>query len=138
MKQVGVFVMVLFLLLPPSSAHPGKTDANGGHYNRSTGEYHYHHGFPEHQHENGICPYDYEDKTEDSHGMVTITEDDDEPTHYEIPKPDTGKEEKGMNISGIATAVLLAIGLAYYLFFLFGWVIGDIFRFIKKKCGYPF
>lgn len=72
MKQVGVFVMVLFLLLPPSSAHPGKTDANGGHYNRSTGEYHYHHGFPEHQHENGICPYDYEDKTEDSHGMVTI------------------------------------------------------------------
>lgn len=133
MKQVGVFVMVLFLLLPPSSAHPGKTDANGGHYNRSTGEYHYHHGFPEHQHENGICPYDYEDKTEDSHGRVTITEDDDEPTHYEIPKPDTGKEEKGMNISGIATAVLLAIGLAYYLFFLFGWVIGDIFRFIKKK-----
>ena len=25
-------------------AHPGRTDANGGHYNRKTGEYHYHGG----------------------------------------------------------------------------------------------
>ena len=24
--------------------HPGRTDANGGHYNRKTGEYHYHGG----------------------------------------------------------------------------------------------
>lgn len=26
------------------SAHPGRTDSNGGHYNRKTGEYHYHNG----------------------------------------------------------------------------------------------
>ena len=25
-------------------AHPGRTDSNGGHWNRSTGEYHYHSG----------------------------------------------------------------------------------------------
>lgn len=25
-----------------SFAHPGRTDSNGGHYDRSTGEYHYH------------------------------------------------------------------------------------------------
>lgn len=25
-------------------AHPGRTDANGGHYNHKTGEYHYHNG----------------------------------------------------------------------------------------------
>lgn len=49
-----------------SYAHPGRTDSNGGHYNRSTGEYHYHHGYPEHQHPNGVCPYDFDDKTEDS------------------------------------------------------------------------
>lgn len=46
-----------------SYAHPGRTDANGGHYNRSTGEYHYHHGYPEHQHIDGICPYNYDDAT---------------------------------------------------------------------------
>lgn len=49
-------------------AHGGKTDANGGHYDRSTGEYHYHHGYPAHQHTNGVCPYDYDDKTNHSSG----------------------------------------------------------------------
>ena len=42
-----------------SYAHPGKTDANGGHTDNSTGEYHYHHGYPAHQHTGGKCPYDY-------------------------------------------------------------------------------
>ena len=40
-------------------AHPGKTDSAGGHYDRSSGEYHYHHGYPAHQHDNGTCPYDF-------------------------------------------------------------------------------
>lgn len=31
-------------MVPASCAHPGRTDANGGHYNRKTGEYHYHNG----------------------------------------------------------------------------------------------
>ena len=31
-------------------AHSGGTDANGGHYDHSSGEYHYHHGQPAHQH----------------------------------------------------------------------------------------
>ena len=38
-------------------AHSGGTDSNGGHYNRYTGEYHYHHGEKAHQHPNNICPY---------------------------------------------------------------------------------
>ena len=44
-------------------AHPGRTDSKGGHYNRTTGAYHYHHGYPEHQHTNGVCTYSYDDKT---------------------------------------------------------------------------
>lgn len=43
------FVFVLLLLLALSiacsvivTAHPGRTDSNGGHWNSSTGEYHYH------------------------------------------------------------------------------------------------
>lgn len=50
-------------------AHPGKTDSNGGHFDRSTGEYHYHHGYPAHQHENGTCPYDFDnnEKSTESH-----------------------------------------------------------------------
>lgn len=51
-------ILLLLALLPAyAAASPGGTDANGGHYNHKTGLYHYHHGYPEHQHENGICPY---------------------------------------------------------------------------------
>lgn len=42
-------------------AHSGRTDQFGGHKdtkNRSgLGRYHYHHGYPAHLHENGVCPY---------------------------------------------------------------------------------
>ncbi len=46
-------------------AHPGRTDSNGGHYVTATGEYHYHHGYPAHDHYDidgdGVldCPYTY-------------------------------------------------------------------------------
>lgn len=50
-------------------AHPGKTDEYGGHWDRRAGEYHYHHGYPAHQHIDGYCPYDYDDQTDHSnHG----------------------------------------------------------------------
>lgn len=51
------------------SAHPGSTHPDGGHFNRSTGEYHYHHGYPAHEHSdmdgdgNLDCPYLFDDKT---------------------------------------------------------------------------
>ncbi len=45
-----------------ATAHSGGTDASGGHHdyhNKSgLGPYHYHHGYPAHLHENGICPYE--------------------------------------------------------------------------------
>lgn len=59
MKRVVCAVLAALLLLLPLTAlaHNGRTDSNGGHHDRSTGEYHYHHGYPAHQHENGVCPY---------------------------------------------------------------------------------
>lgn len=53
--------MLLFAFPFASYAHPGRTDANGGHHdykNKSgLGSYHYHHGMSAHLHPNGICPY---------------------------------------------------------------------------------
>lgn len=65
MKRIFLlaFAMMICLTLP-ASAHKGRTDANGGHYDHSTGEYHYHHGYPAHQHANGTCPYNFDDRTE--------------------------------------------------------------------------
>jgi hypothetical protein len=62
-------VWILSVCCISGSAHSGRTDARGGHRNHSTGEYHYHHGFPAHDHYdiNGDgtkdCPYNFEDRT---------------------------------------------------------------------------
>lgn len=64
-------LMIVFSLSVTSLAHSGGTDSKGGHYNRSTGEYHYHHGYSAHQHPGGVCPYDFDDKT--SHSSTGIT-----------------------------------------------------------------
>ena len=39
-------------------AHTGNTDAYGGHIDWTTGEYHYHHGYPAHYHTDSVCPYE--------------------------------------------------------------------------------
>lgn len=65
-KRYLIPILACILLLScctAAYAHPGATDANGGHYDHSTGEYHYHHGYPAHQHPDGRCPYNYDDRT---------------------------------------------------------------------------
>lgn len=65
------FIVCISLIQTPvcSLAHPGNTDSNGGHYNSSTGKYHYHHGYPAHQHPDGICPYT--DTRSSTDGLIT-------------------------------------------------------------------
>lgn len=59
-------VLLLSILSIPSSAHPGRTDMQGGHVDASTGEYHFHHGYSAHKHADfdgdGVidCPYDFD------------------------------------------------------------------------------
>ena len=43
-KVKFVLLFILCVATLPVSSHPGRTDSNGGHYDRSTGEYHYHDG----------------------------------------------------------------------------------------------
>lgn len=72
-KQLLALTLALFLSLSVASvhvpdasitvsAHSGRTDSRGGHHDYKNasglGSYHYHHGYPAHLHENGICPYD--------------------------------------------------------------------------------
>ena len=55
--SLGIALLTVFLLSTVAFAHSGRTDSKGGHYDHSTGEYHYHHGHPAHQHPGGQCPY---------------------------------------------------------------------------------
>ncbi len=43
-KLVAIIALLAVLNSTQVYGHSGRTDANGGHYNRSTGEYHYHNG----------------------------------------------------------------------------------------------
>lgn len=69
-RRLLPLVLLLLFILPVSAlAHPGGTDANGGHYDGS--EYHYHHGYPAHQHTNGVCPYDSSASSGSSSGVIS-------------------------------------------------------------------
>ena len=57
-RLIPLTILLLLLLTVPVFAHPGGTDSSGGHYDRSDGSYHYHHGQPAHLHTDGICPYE--------------------------------------------------------------------------------
>ncbi len=63
MKKTLAVIFCFMLVFTCASAHPGRTDSNGGHWDNSTGEYHYHHGYEAHLHPDGVCPYDYDDQT---------------------------------------------------------------------------
>lgn len=68
-KKFSLCMIMALLLLSVASAHPGRTDGRGGHYNSATGEYHYHHGYRAHQHTDldgdgkADCPYNFDDQT---------------------------------------------------------------------------
>ena len=63
---IGIFtILSIFSLLSNVFAHPGRTDSNGGHYDRSTGIYHYHNG--------GTTTY-YEIEENNDNTKVTVEE----------------------------------------------------------------
>lgn len=63
---LALSALLICCLCVPTFAHSGKTDINGGHYDATTGEYHYHHGYPAHSHPNGECPYNHSSGTSSS------------------------------------------------------------------------
>lgn len=74
MKKIITFFIICISMFTVIYAHSGKTDNNGGHYDDSTGEYHYHHGHSAHQHQNGICPYETSSNNEEVEEVSTDTE----------------------------------------------------------------
>ena len=62
MKKIISFILVFLFTTSFATAHRGRTDAQGGHYDKNNesglGSYHYHHGYSAHLHENGVCPYE--------------------------------------------------------------------------------
>lgn len=56
-------------------AHSGRTDSSGGHYDSSTGEYHYHHGYSAHQHNaDGSCPYEIDNENSEENVQLDLND----------------------------------------------------------------
>lgn len=122
-KKFLIFLSILVLLLMPVYAHSGGTDENGGHYNHSTGEYHYHHGYSAHQHINGVCPYEsksYESKSSDTtEKQATSGSTSNWVQEHKVVDSKEDKEEdnnsRSNSIGLVAVSALAAGGIGYRL-----------------------
>lgn len=115
---IPILACVLLLFCCTAAyAHPGNTDSNGGHYDHSTGKYHYHHGYPAHQHPDGRCPYNYDDRTGQNSGPST--------SGREVPKPTERKSYA--NLVGI---ILFFLVIGYLM-------VSSEIRFKRRKQEQP-
>lgn len=79
---IGLIISIIASFSVSTVAHSGKIDGAGGHYDRDSGDYHYHHGYSAHEHSDmdgdGVkdCPYNFNDKT--SHSITTNNADGDD------------------------------------------------------------
>lgn len=120
-RAISIFILTIIVCLSVYP-HPGRTDSNGGHYNRTTGEYHYHHGYPEHQHKNGVCPYDYDDNTSDDLNKSSITKD-------------TNKKTKEVSLITVIEWISLVGGIGYVIAYCFGPTIKENRKRRRNKKG---
>lgn len=92
-------------------AHSGRTDSQGGHYDSATGEYHFHHGYPAHQHVNGVCPYDFADRTDEESDAGGGNRESPHPPaesgHLEQNQPDRQTETRELLLNAIAGCFFL-------------------------------
>ncbi len=111
MKRIAIILLFVFAFFLPiiAYAHPGDTDENGGHYDHSTGEYHYHHGYPAHQHPNGICPYDYDDRTGENSGSHSSSSSTMQKAGFAFPTPSI------MICGGLGILVIVATLIIFHL-----------------------
>lgn len=147
MKKAAVWFAALFFIVVclcfAASAHTGGTDSHGGHYVGGSGEYHYHHGYSAHQHINGACPYDFDDKTGDNSGSSgnAKTKQQDKPaTTHSTEETKSDEKKPGKLTITVCLAFLgtflgapLAFGLVFQFFFWIWVLLGFEKRRERKK-----
>lgn len=106
MKRFFALIFLLIILASISSAfaHSGRTDSNGGH--RSGSSYHYHHGYPAHQHTDGICPYDFDDQTNHDSSSGVRSSPSPSPEILPVKSNSINWGERILSIVGIGIMVL--------------------------------
>lgn len=132
MRKYILFCILLVVLVccmtGTALAHPGRTDENGGHTDHSTGEYHYHHGYPAHNHwdmdNDGKldCPYLFDNKTSNNSGNSNGSESTNNDSSNNTREPNSKNDNKnGMplleKILGVSVLAGIIGIIAYELFY---------------------
>lgn len=150
MKRKAAVFIAAFLMVSLSAsvvvhAHTGGTDSQGGHYNHSTGEYHFHHGYPAHQHTNGVCPYDFVDKSgqnsSTSESSQSKTEEPQKSISSVVESTNKGRESDipqwvvivSLVFVGLIFGLPVCFGILYQLWFWLKLIFSSVIKSGKKK-----
>ena len=127
LSVIALITLVISSMSLSVKAHPGRTDGNGGHTNRSTGEYHYHHGYPAHDHYDMDgdgkvdCPYDFDDKTNHSSKSSQSSQKHSEPetkAPSEPPVKAPAEPEPKKKDQSILSGIIALVLFVFYMFVL--------------------
>lgn len=154
LKRLWIVLFAIPIVFVPfvCLAHPGGTDASGGHYDRSTGEYHYHHGYPAHQHVNGVCPYENSTQTpypkfDSPTGETTNKNESEELNDKKADEKDRNgtisqnqetndQDNKKLTLGDVLSFILISIAsifVAFELFVIFNGVANELYSLMFRK-----
>ncbi len=134
-------VLLVAVLSSFTFLHKGRTDSNGGHYDRSSGEYHYHHGYSAHYHYDmngdGIvdCPYNFKDNT--SQNNNTSKSENKTNNFSESSKNSLKKQNSATTFGDVIRIIILVAIYSYVAFFvillLVYWAVCVIGKLVEKR-----
>lgn len=125
--------------------HGGGTDGNGGHYVGGSGDYHYHHGYPAHDHYDidgdGFidCPYNFDDQSDHKASEYETETETNNSQVVEQNKPNETERKitfKDFLGSLLAAIVILSCPIIAMLICLFGaiaMIFGKVYKMITNK-----
>ena len=131
MKRLFCLFLLLLSLTITASSHPGRTDSNGGHWDRSEGTYHYHNdGTPQNSYSSDTS--DEDDLTSssiinrgnlESDTTVTVTSDDSQETLDQEAETEDEKPKGITSRTIIIVVIIIVVGVL--LFFISKWAINN-------------
>ena len=141
MKKITILIFAILIIGVSTLsvfAHSGRTDSYGGHNDNINGGYHYHcGGYPEHQHPNGECPYEYEYYESNSTTIFSLedfTFDIEEFTFVEPEYPSI-YVQPSQNYSTRQPSFIydMPLGISYLIVVILAVICGAILFITKKK-----
>lgn len=115
-KKFFILLLVILNISLVSFAHSGRTDANGGHYDRSTGEYHYHNsGYSDVEDSILWSPSDALEENQELREEIERLEEINEELNCEITELQEQEEQQKNEIKKAKTEKSNTISISFFI-----------------------